>query len=241
MHRIPAEPSSLECPSPVLTASQSRHLKVLRLKDGEKVELFDGKGACRRYEYRNKALVAVSEIAREPARRLKISLFACITKGSRWDWTVEKAVELGADRIVPVISERTIVRIPAAERASKRERFARIAEDAARQCGSLFIPEISEICNFAEALEMAKTSICFTGALTTPPSALFIDELEKTVLPDEGDIALFVGPEGDFTPAELSSLIAVTTPVSFGDAVLRSETAAVYALSILSAVRSRKR
>ena len=224
MHRLAAATHELARERPALSAEAMRHLKVLRPKDGEEIELFDGCGATRlcRYDARAKELVAAAPVVVRAARRVRVTLFACVTKGARWDWTVEKATELGVARIVPVLSARTIVRIGAAERAAKRERWQKIAEEAARQS--------------AAALERVKGTTCFVGALTEPKSAplaaAVAQALEKT---DCADCALFVGPEGDFTPDELAALVAVAVPTSFGETILRAETAAIYGLSVLTA------
>ena len=84
----------------------ARHLKVVRPRTGEEVELFDGHGRTRRCMWDGRRLVANGPATAFPAPRTELVLFACVTKGSRWDWTIEKAVELGATRIVPVISDR---------------------------------------------------------------------------------------------------------------------------------------
>ena len=157
MHRLLVETSLLNEESPVLPADAAKHLKVLRPKSGEEIELFDGRGRCRvfkvqglRFDERG-CLVPASETLNFKPLTLNLTLFACVTKGSRWDWTIEKATELGVTRIVPVISDRTIVRIPQAERAAKRERWMRIAEDAARQSDAKWLPEICEAVDFRDA------------------------------------------------------------------------------------------
>jgi len=232
MHRLLVETPLLEQPSPALPTAAAHHLKVLRPRDGEEVELFDGHGSSRVYEWRN-GLVASGEVAHAERPPRSITLFACVTKGSRWDWTIEKATELGVTRIVPVLSERTIVRIPKAERAAKRERWMRIAEDAARQSDAKWLPEILEAVDFEDALQLAKDMTCFVGALTNPPSPLLADAVREH---RATEVATFIGPEGDFTPAELQKLIAQAIPTSFGDTVLRAETAAIFAVSVLSAL-----
>ena len=167
-------------------------------------------------------------------------MFACITKGSRWDWTIEKATELGVTRIVPVISERTIVRIPKGERAAKRERWMRIAEDAARQSDAKWLPEICEAVDFREALPLVRETTCFIGALTNPPSPPLVKAVEDFRRETGGlkVASAFIGPEGDFTPEELKALMEVAIPTSFGPTVLRAETAAIYAVSVLAATLS---
>lgn len=233
MHRLLVSTAELSAESPTLSKEAANHLKVVRPKDGEEIELFDGKGGWRVFAYSTtaRALVASESQSRlSPAPR-PLTLFACVTKGSRWDWTIEKATELGATRIVPVISERTIVRIDARERDAKRERWLRIAEEAARQSDAKWIPEILAPVSFADSLALVKETACFVGALTTPPPKT-IGEL----LPDARSslpLSVYVGPEGDFAPQELQALLEIATPVSFGSTILRAETAAIYGLSVL--------
>lgn len=238
MHRLLVDAEALEMSEPVLPKEAACHLKVLRPKNGEEIELFDGHGHSRVYRYNAEARKLSSGpegIKKSDKPRTGLSLFACITKGSRWDWTLEKATELGVSRIVPVISERTIVRIAMSERAAKRERWTRIAEDAARQSSAMWVPDILEPQDFASALALAKETVCFAGALTVPPSPPLLDvaraELARRDAPRE--VSIFVGPEGDFSPSELRELLSFARPASFGDLVLRAETACMFGMSVL--------
>ena len=197
-------------------------------------------------------LVPTSETLNFKPLTLNLTLFACVTKGSRWDWTIEKATELGVTRIVPVISERTIVRIPKDERAAKRERWMRIAEDAARQSDAKWLPEICEAVDFKDALPLVRETTCFIGALVTPPARPLAEAVASQVkVKGEGEqrrgktplftsdlhlhLSVFIGPEGDFTPEELAALMEIAIPTSFGPTVLRAETAAIFAVSVLAA------
>ena len=241
MHRLLVDTASLSDNSPSLPHEAERHLRVLRPKTGEAIELFDGNGSARTYEW-NGALAACGEIRTMPRPDSSLTLFACVTKGSRWDWTIEKATELGVSRIVPVISDRTIVRIPANERTAKRERWVRIAEDAARQSDAMWLPEISEAVDFQESLAMVRKTNCFVGALVNPPPSPLAVALQRHLeqKPGPANISVYVGPEGDFTPTELSSLLEIATPTSFGPTILRAETAAIFALSVaVAALASR--
>ena len=240
MHRLLVETSLLNEESPVLPADAAKHLKVLRPKSGEEIELFDGRGRCRvfkvqglRFDERG-CLVPASETLNFKPLTLNLTLFACVTKGSRWDWTIEKATELGVTRIVPVISERTIVRIPKTERAAKRERWIRIVADAARQSDAKWLPEICEAVDFKDALPLVRETTCFVGALTNPPP----EPLAKAFLSAKarrcGARSVFIGPEGDFTPEELKALLEIAIPTSFGPTILRAETAAIFAVSVLA-------
>lgn len=246
MHRLIAATSELYSETPGLSQGALRHLKILRPNDAEVFELFDGAGKYRRYAYdaRFRSLRGIpgEEVVSVP-RPSALTLFACITKGSRWDWTLEKATEIGATRIVPVLSARTIVRIAAAEREAKRDRYLRIVEDAARQSDAKWLPEITGIVDFDESLALVRETTCFTGALMQPPPPpLMVAATAEMARPGgvkSGGVAAFIGPEGDFTPAELSALLELSVPVSLGSRVLRAETAAIFALSILAAAGDR--
>ena len=235
MHRLLVDTAELASDSPVLSKDAANHLRVLRPKEGESIELFDGRGSWRACLFSGGALSPASEVRHAP-RPAPLALFACVTKGSRWDWTIEKATELGVTRIVPVISDRTIVRIPSAEREAKRDRWARIAEDAARQSDAKWLPDVLAPVDFAASLRLVRETLCFAGAIAEPPAPPMLDALRKSNLfglPTSCTPSVFVGPEGDFTPEELAALLEVATPVSFGATILRAETAAIYGLSIL--------
>ena len=213
----------LESDAPALPKDAARHLKVLRPEEGERFELFDGKGAWRVYAHSGGTLSAVGALCRE---------------GRAAHPPLEKATELGADRIVPVISDRTIVRISGDEREAKRQRWTRVAEDAARQSDARWIPEVLAPVSFRESLALVAETTCFVGALVEPPARPILAEFELRrgeCAAKEGGVSVFVGPEGDFTPEELSRLLEVAHPVSLGPTVLRAETAAVFALGAVSA------
>ena len=254
MHRLLVPSEQLASDSPALPKEAANHLKVLRPKDGEEIELFDGFGKSRRFSVegggKNFRLAALSPVCASARASLSLTLFACVTKGSRWDWTIEKATELGVTRIVPVVSARTIVRIGADEREAKRARWIRIAEDAARQSDAKWIPEIHEPVSFAESLPLVRETTCFVGALTNPPPQPLLKaliDLQQAAIPAPvprspfpvphssfpDSLSIYVGPEGDFSPEELAALIEIATPVSFGSTILRAETAAIYGVSVL--------
>lgn len=235
MHRLLVEAAELEKERARLPAAAARHLKVLRLEAGEEVELFDGRGGTRVYAYHSGELTAAGPLRRVGRPDAELVLFACVTKGSRWDWTIEKATELGASRIVPVISDRTIVRLAADEREAKRARWQRIAEDAARQSDARWVPEIAAPVDFAASLAEVRKLRCFVGAILRDGRAAMPIARAVAAAKGERALAVYVGPEGDFTPAELEALMAIATPVSFGATILRAETAAIYGLSVLKA------
>ena len=238
MHRLLVETALLSQEAPQLPRDAARHLRVIRPEPGEKIELFDGKGRWRVYAW-NGGLRAAGEVQEVPRPPSGVVLFACVTKGSRWDWTIAKATELGVARIVPVISDRTIVRIPKGERAAKRERWMRIAEDAARQSDAKWLPEIGDAVDFADSLPLVRETTCFVGALTDPPPRPLLAAMAECEPSPGRPVAVYVGPEGDFSPEELSALLECATPASFGPTILRAETAAIFAVSVAAAVCGR--
>ena len=238
MHRLLVPEALLAMESVAPPPDAARHLRAIRPKPGEPIELFDGLGHVRRYKWDGGTLRAAGGISALPPRRLSLTLFACVTKGSRWDWTIEKAVELGAARIVPVISDRCIVRLAPGERAAKAERWRRIAADAARQSDAAWLPEVLEAVDFPEAVELVRgCDRVFVGALADPPPPPLWAELARELdgKNPAASLGVFVGPEGDFTPDELRALLKVAVPVSLGPTILRAETAAIFALSVLAA------
>ena len=232
MHRLPVPTELIALDEVTLPREAARHLKVLRPKLGEEIELFDGRGRMRRYAVAGALLkaVAAAESVERPASQLV--LFACVTKGGRWDWTVEKAVELGVTRIVPVLSDRVIVRLPPEEREDKAERWRRVAMDAARQSAAAWLPEILAPIDFRDTIAMVRETTCFVGALTNPPPPPLWKVVAESGVGAGGSCAVYVGPEGDFTPDELSALLEIARPASFGPSVLRAETAAIFAVSV---------
>lgn len=240
MHRCLIQSERLADDVVLLSHDAARHLQtVLRVKSGEKVELFDGRGVTRlagirRVDRAGVELEALGACVRHAAPACRLTLFACISKGSRMDWTVEKAVELGVARLVPVVSERTIVRVDEDSASVKGGRWARMAAEASRQCGAVWLPEIEPPCTLAAAAaRLPQQAPVFVAALSPQarPLRVVLAGFGAAPPPQAG---WFVGPEGDFTPEELDALIAAGAwPVSLGRNVLRTETAAVYGLCVL--------
>jgi 16S rRNA (uracil1498-N3)-methyltransferase len=240
MHRCLVRTEELLAEAFTLGREEARHLQtVLRVKPGERVTLFDGQGRTRAAAISGVAKHGLALTADAPAQvhprpACALSLFACVSKGKRMDWTVEKAVELGVARIVPVISDRTIVRLDADDGDAKADRWLRVAEEAARQCGAAWLPEIVTPLPFKACLAaVAQTRPVFVASLT--PDAKPLREALAAFAAPPPRAGWFVGPEGDFTPAELDALLAAgSVPVSLGRQVLRAETASLYGLCVLN-------
>ncbi len=240
MHRCLVRSEELLADAFTLGRDEARHLQtVLRVKPGDSVQLFDGQGRTRSAVVtaaeRHGLSFAGSDAPRtHPRPACALTLFACVSKGKRMDWTVEKAVELGAARIVPVLSERTVVRLDADDGDAKADRWLRVAEEAARQCGAVWLPEIAPPLSLTACLPLVRASApVFVGALT--PDAKPLREALLAWPQPPPRTGWFIGPEGDFTPAELAALLAAgATAVSLGRLVLRAETACLYGLCALN-------
>jgi len=240
MHRCLVKTEELLAAALTLGRDEARHLQtVLRVKPGDRVTLFDGHGRTRTAaitaaDKRGLSLASDSEVKEHAPPPCRLTLFACVSKGNRMDWTVEKAVELGVGAVVPVISDRTIVRLDAEDGLAKADRWSRVAEEAARQCGAAWLPKIAPPVPFKACLStVSLTRPVFVAALT--PAAKPLREALAACTGTPPQAGWFVGPEGDFTPAELDALLtAGAIPVSLGQHVLRAETACLYGLCALN-------
>lgn len=256
MHRQYATAEEVRSKTVALTREAGRHLvTVLRLGVGDEVELFDGRGASATFSLaavpgaggdarsllRGGALCLErrGEVRLAPRPRCHLVLGACVSKGKRMDWTVEKAVELGASEIVPIISDNCVVSFSDEDVCeAHRERWMRIAIDAARQCSSPFVPEIRPPAYFADAMKSLKDSgtEMFAGGLVPDavPLRAALDARRAANPEPPARAAWLVGPEGDFSSLEYGALRALGVRlVSLGDLVLRTETAAIYGLCVL--------
>ncbi len=163
----------------------------------------------------------------------RITLYMAYPKGDKLETVVQKAVELGASRIVPFESERCIKR-PAPEKAAKNTaRLSRIAEEAAKQCGRAILPEVGSPIAFAELLNRidshAVTLFCYEGEGAVSLRRVLEGDIE------DGDIAVIVGSEGGFSPDEAERICQRGAKcVNLGPRILRCETAPDYILSAIS-------
>jgi 16S rRNA (uracil1498-N3)-methyltransferase len=227
------------CPVPIrdefdLPDSLAHHAqRVLRLRAGDQITLFDGRGG----EYPamlesvgKKLRVKVGEhLPIERESPLSITLYQALPAGDKMDWVVQKAVELGVSAVVPVSAARSVLKL-SGERADRRVlHWQQVALSACEQCGRNREVPVSPIVSLAEALVEVKSVSAF---LLAPGASLRVRDLA----PPEGALAVFVGPEGGWSEAEVhAARTAGVVPLSFGPRVLRTETAGLAALSALSA------
>jgi 16S rRNA (uracil1498-N3)-methyltransferase len=151
---------------------------------------------------------------------------------------VQKAAEFGAARIVPLLAERTVPHVDEDNAESKVEKWKHIAIDAIKQCGSAWLPKISEPVKPAQYLAQAER-VELNIIATLQPDAKHPRIFLRDFVDEKGrkprTLAVWVGPEGDFTPAEINAIRAAgALPITLGQLILRSETAAFYCLSVLN-------
>ncbi len=220
---------------PLPEESAHHALHVLRLREGEEVTLFNGRGgefACRIASLRKKALLA-DVLQHRPVEReapLRMVLLQGVSSGERMDFTIRKAVELGVAAIHPVLAAASVAR-PKGERAAARiEHWQRIAISACEQCGRNRIPEVHALVPVQDIPKTQSLKI-----LLSPGAELRLSQIAGKVA---DAVTLAAGPEAGFNAAEEASFAdAGFVPVSLGPRVLRTETAALAALAALNALR----
>lgn len=222
-----------------LDESESKHLvSVLRAQAGDRIGILDGEGQLGEAEVvaphkKRTAIRILSRTAVAPVAPRRI-LVQALVREQKMDWLIQKAVELGAHEIWPLQTEQAVVRIRPDEAAKKTARWQAIALGACKQSGNPWMPRIAPVRGLADALAAlpAEGAACF-GALqeNAVPLPAFFGRLRRENRPQ---VAMFIGPEGDFSAGEVEALLAAgVQPVSFGPVVLRVETAALFILSAL--------
>lgn len=207
--------------------------RVLRLEPGDALTMFDGRGGeyAARIEAIRKGAVMVAVEARSAATRespLALTLVQGVSRGERMDWVVQKSTELGVTRIVPVLTQRSVVKLDAQQAERKRLHWQGIAIAACEQSGRDRIPGVDEPLTLAEFLGKAAGQA--TRVLLSPAGGLRIADLPP---PEEGVVVL-IGPEGGLAETEQrAALAAGFVAVRLGPRVLRTETAAVAALTLV--------
>jgi 16S rRNA (uracil1498-N3)-methyltransferase len=210
--------------------------RVLRLRAGAPLVLFDGSGADFRGEILavegDRVLVRVGE--RSAGLRespLAITLVQAVSRGERMDWTLQKATELGVRRIQPVLSARSVVRLDASQAAKKLRHWQAIVAGACEQCGRSVLPEVRTPLDLSRYLTEAPREGQRLVLSPTGPASLA--GLASTA----ARIELLIGPEGGLDDAEFEAAArAGFSPVRLGPRVLRTETAGIVALAVLQAL-----
>ena len=206
--------------APALTADDRHHLeRVLRLRPGDEVTVSDGAGGRLRCRF-GPRLEPVGEVERVVRAEPAVTVAFAVVKGQRPEWAVQKLTEIGVDRIVPLLSARSVVRWPTGEAAGQLSRLRRVAREAAVQSRRVWLPEVDAVVPFESLAGGPGVAVAHPGG--EPPS------LDRSVV--------LVGPEGGWEAWELE--VAGPALVGLGPSVLRTETAAVVAGTLLCALRA---
>jgi 16S rRNA (uracil1498-N3)-methyltransferase len=221
-------------PNLTLTNDEAVHCsRVMRKQPGDSIEIFDGAGrvaACEITHVSKSEVHAriISESRVEPFSTA-IHLLPALIKAEPFEWLLEKAVELGAASIQPIITERTLIHLDAAQTEKKLAKWSRHMIESAKQCHTPFVPELKAPIAFAAGLKHG-------AAFKLIPALSEHTRTLKQVLPSDkpASVAVLIGPEGDFTSKEEArAFSAGFMPVTLGPLILRAETAAIATLAIL--------
>ena len=244
MHRFYVPPSQCGESTIALPEREAHHaLHVLRLRPGDVAVVQDGIGNeyhCEvSHSTRKTVDVAVRQKKSKPRPVCEITLVQAVPKGKLFDSIIQKATELGASRVVPLVTERVVRQFDDTKSDSKVEHWQAIAVESIKQCGSLWLPRIEapiSIVDFLDRHEKVDLSlIASLEADSCHPGRRFRGFRERTGKTNPESVWVWVGPEGDFTSAELAAVkSAGALPITLGPLVLRSETAAINCLSVVN-------
>ena len=240
MHRFFAEPGQIGEKEIVITGADVNHIRnVLRMRADEEVLIADGQGA----EYRCKLIeLNENEVRAQILWKLDgnaelasaVTLFQGLPKSDKMDLIVQKCVELGVDRIVPVSTKRTVVKLDAKKEQTRLKRWNTISESAAKQSGRGVIPEVSGVMSFGKALEEAKKLDVLLIPYERAEHMAETRRVMGEIRPGQS-VGIFIGPEGGFEESEVEEAVAAgAKAITLGKRILRTETAGLAVMAMLS-------
>lgn len=236
MHRFYVPPAAIARGEVSIQGESARQIgRVLRMQPGDTVSVFDGSGdeyilrltSLQRDEARG-AIIERRHGTTEPAAQVTMYL-ALLNKPGKLEWAFQKCTEIGAAAFVPLLTARTVAGPPA---PSRYERWSRIIQEAAEQSGRTTLPALDPALPFAQALTQAAASS--TAIIPTLHAKVSLARALQPVAGRPGaNMSIFIGPEGGFTPDEITDAAAAgVVPVTLGPRTLRAETAAPVALAL---------
>ncbi len=243
MHRFYVTDSGFD-KTIAITGEDVNHAKnVLRLNEGDEITVCDGNNTdytCRIDKISDSVILCnIEDVHRSFAELpVNITLFQGLPKGDKMELIIQKAVELGAVAVYPVVMQRTVVKIDEKKKSKKAERYASVAEAAAKQSRRGIIPEVPGIISYKEAIRLAEG---FDKILLPYEEATDINASRKLTMDicnnakNGESIGIFIGPEGGFTKEEVEQAKEIGAEViTLGNRILRTETAGMMLLSVLS-------
>lgn len=218
-----------------LTGETAHHIsRSLRMKPGETVTLCDGEGQdgdCEILAIDDATVtVEVREIfSSKTEPDVEVVLFQGLPKGDKMEWITQKAVELGASQIIPVVTHRSISTPDEKSAAKKVQRWQKIANEAAQQSQRGILPRVGEVIPFAQAIKQSgqfdRMLVCYEGGGIS---------ISEAVAPEDKRIAVWIGPEGGWESSEIDILRQQGAEIiTLGPRILRTETAPMAVLSVL--------
>jgi len=243
MHRFYLPPAECQNEPLALSERDSHHaLRVLRIHPRERVVVLNGAGDELLCEVRetNRRVVTLKVVQKNaiPPLPWQVTLLQAVTKGRTMELIVQKATELGAHRIVPILSDRMVAHWEPGDIPNKVQKWEATAVEAIKQCGTAWLPRVeSPLTPQAFLARGEKFDLPLIASLQPdarhPREHFAWFRAERRRPPNS--VCVWVGPEGDFTPAEINAVRAGgALPVTLGPLVLRSETATIYCLSVIS-------
>ncbi len=237
-----------------LPAREACHAtQVLRLTIGDELTVLDGAGNVMRCVIESAGKRAVRVTVRERQNRAPlpcpITLIQAVPKGPAFETIVQKATELGAARIIPLLSERAVVQIAGKDSAAKVEKWKQTAIESIKQCGSPWLPVIESPVAFDKLVHRLSADAADPGSAPHLASLNLVCSLQPNARPLRDVLSVFsstknhhpqsaivwIGPEGDFSPAEYEAMAKLgAAPITLGPLVLRADTAAIAILSVLN-------
>jgi len=241
-HRFYAPKNQISGNRAFLSAEEAHHLsRVLRLAAGDEVYIFDGEGAD--YKCRISAVTkdrvevdVVETLKYETESPVHITLAQALAKGEKFDLVVQKATELGVSEITPLETEHTDVRLRDERTEKKTERWRRISLEALKQCGRSRLVRINPPVTVGELLSQIKAKACLALLFSEQGGHTIGEAIERTIggKHDLTGVAALVGPEGGWSAEELALMIeSGCVPVTLGPRILRTETAAIVAVTLI--------
>jgi 16S rRNA (uracil1498-N3)-methyltransferase len=235
----------------VLPQEVAHHVHVLRLKVGEVFTLFDGQGQ----EFQTQLTVDIkqnlssapisvelssaTEVDRE--RKGQITLIQGLATADKMDWVIEKAVELGVHRVIPVSAHRSVLRLDERRALKKHLHWQRIVQSASEQCGRNVLMQVDLTCSLEQALKSQVTPehnknndmLWVANPMGARPLSECIEQSAKTIT----SVAIAIGPEGGWSEQEIAMCLKIASAqtISLGPRVLRTETAGLAAVSMIGA------
>jgi 16S rRNA (uracil1498-N3)-methyltransferase len=240
MHRFYVTPGQVHGETIVITGSDVNHIKnVLRMKQGAELIICNGQGKdcyCIISTVSNEEIIAKIRTVQDSVTELKtkITLFQGLPKKDKMEFIVQKAVELGVYEIVPVMTNRVVVKLEDKKREQKKlERWQSIAESAAKQSGRGIIPLVRPVQTLHEAFEnmkrLDKSVVPYENAHGIKDTRKLMDTLGQYAT-----VGVLIGPEGGFEESEIAAAKTChIDPITLGKRILRTETAPIAVLSMM--------